>query len=256
MRVHSRRLTVLTALCLLALVGPNFGQTSPDAVLPDAEYPKMVQYAVKGIKDALKGGSPKDELVNKAKTAAVMIAAYAQQNLGGEDGQQRATVRDAALKVADAIAAKDFAGAVKQADALATLKADPKAKKERVRLMDVHVRVADLMQQFKRPPEGGWGIDSKLYAYRLGMKSAIPNADLKDQLMFEAYQVAVAADLINSKVPTMKDKEWAAFTADLRKGAVQLAEAVKKKDGGAGLEAVGPITTSCTNCHKAFRASK
>jgi len=256
MRLHSRRLPVLTGLCLLALVSPNFGQTSPDAVLPDAEYPKMVQYTVKGIKDALKSGKPKEEQVNKAKTAAVMIAAYAQQNLTGADGQQRATVRDAAIKLADAIAAKQFAAAVKQAEDLAALPADPKAKKERVKLMDVHVRVSDLMQQFKRPPDGGWGIDSKLYAYRLGMKSAIPTSDLRDQLMFEAYQVAVTADLINSKVPTMKDKEWAAFTGDLRKGAVQLAEAVKKKDGGAALDAVGPITSSCTGCHKAFRASK
>jgi hypothetical protein len=225
-------------------------------ILPDADYPKMVKYAVKGLQDALKG-TPDEARVNKARTAAVMIAAYAQQNLDGADGQQRATVRDAALKLVDTIQNKKYAEAIKQADAIPSLAADPKAKKEKITLIGNQIQVADLMQQFKFPPEGGWGIDRKLYGYRLGMKSKIPESDLNEKLAFEAYQVAVTTDLLlERKNVGDKTKEWQTFAGDLQKAALQLAEAARAKDGGSGQDAVVKMTTSCTGCHKAFRANK
>src|SRR5262249_43903047 len=93
-------------LCL-TVAGSTTAADGDAPLLPDGDYPKMVKYAVKGIQDALKG-SPDDTKATKAHTAAVMIAAYAQQNLSGADGQQRATVRDAALKLAETIKAKKF----------------------------------------------------------------------------------------------------------------------------------------------------
>jgi hypothetical protein len=181
-----------------------------------------------------------------------MIAAYAQENLGGADGQQRATVRDAALKLADTIQSKKYAEAIKQAGAIASLPADANAKKEKIKLVDKHLPYRDLMNQFNHPPEGGWGIHRELYAYQLGMKSAIPQADLREPLLLKAYQVAVTAELVESKVPRTKEKEWSNYASSLRKGAVELADAVKAKDGKAGLDAISKVTNSCTNCHKVF----
>jgi hypothetical protein len=133
---------------------------------------------------------------------------------------------------------------------------DPKAKKEKVKLIDSQVKVADLMQQFKRPPEGGWGIDSKLYAYRLGMKGKIPDTELKEQLLMEAYQVAVTTDQLLQRDVKDRAKDWQNFATEVQKGAVQLAESVKGKDGGSGMEAVAKMTTNCSSCHKAFRTNK
>jgi hypothetical protein len=247
----------LAAGLLLLTVAERPGNAgAPGPILPDSEYPKMVKYSVKGLQDALKGGNPKEELVVKARTAAILIAACAQQNLDAADGQQRATVRDAALKLADTIQKKNFAEALKQAEALASLPADPKAKKEKLKLIDTHVQFRDLMYQFKRPPDGGWGIDSKLYAYRLGMKSKIPFADFNDTFLMEAYQVAVTADIVMAREVKDKQKEWETIASDLRAGALQLAGAVKDKDGGSGMEAVTKVTTTCTRCHKAFRVKQ
>lgn len=239
---------LVLGVCLLA-VAPSAAQNK-DQVLPDPEYPKMLQYGVKGVKDALKGGAPREELATKARTTAVMIAAYAQQNLEGADGQQRATVRDAALKLLKTIDGKKYADAIKEADALLTIKEDPKAKKDKVKLIE-ELRFRELMNQFNHPPDGGYGIHRDLYQYQLGMK-AIPANDLRDPLMIRAYQVAVTADLVTTRVPKKNEKEWATYSSDLRKAGVELAEAVKAKESKSALDAIAKITNSCTNCHKLF----
>jgi hypothetical protein len=245
----------LALVVSLWLLGTLVAADAPTQILPDSDYPKMVKYAVKSIQDALKN-SAKEEQVTKARTAAVMLAAYAQQNLSGADGQLRATVRDAALKIEDTIDKKQYADASKQAAAIAKLEADPKASKEKVKLIDVHVRVRDLMNQFNHPPDGGYGIDRQFYAYRLGMKGKIPDNDLKDPLLTMAYQVAISLDMVNSKKNNAKPKEWEMFSDEVRQGAIELAEAVKAKNGTTGLDAVARMTTNCTACHKAFRAQK
>ncbi|MBL8799678.1 MAG: hypothetical protein JNM56_37695 [Planctomycetia bacterium] len=253
MQVRTQRSVVAGAALALGvwLVGaaPSSAQNK-DQVLPDADYPKMLQYGVKSVKDALKGASPKEEFVAKARTTAIMIAAYAQQNLEGADAQQRATVRDAALKLAKTIDGKKYAEAIKEADALLTVKEDPKAKKDKIKLID-ELKFRELMNQFNHPPEGGYGIHRDFYQYQLGMKG-IPPTDLRDPLMFKAYQVAVSGDLINSRTPKKNEKEWAGYSADMKRAGLDLAEAVKAKDGKAGLDAIAKITNSCTNCHKIF----
>lgn len=253
MQARTHRSIVASAGLVLGVwllaVSPSAAQNK-DQVLPDPEYPKMLQYGVKSIKDALKGGAPKEELTTKARTTAVMIAAYAQQNLEGADGQQRATVRDAALKLVKTIDGKKYADAVKDADALLTIKEDPRAKKDKVKLLG-ELKFRDLMNQFHHPPDGGYGIHRDFYQYQLGMKG-IPANDLRDPLMIKAYQVAVTADLVNSRVPNKNEKEWAMYSSDLRKAGVELAEGVKAKDSKSCLDAISKITNSCTNCHKIF----
>lgn len=250
--MKSIRLVVQGIALALVVAGTTGSAEGQEIMLPNEDYPKLVAYAVNGIKDALK--DPTEETnIRKAHTAAVMLAGYAQVNLSGPDAQVRATVRDAALKLAETIRNKKYADALKQADAIANLKADPNAKKDKVKLIDAHVRFPDLMNQFDFPPKGGWGIDRELYAYRLGMKSKIPARELGDKLMLMGYQVAVTGDLANAKVPGMNQKEWAQYTADLRAGGIELADSVKKKDGEAALGAIAKITTTCTNCHKIFR---
>jgi hypothetical protein len=235
---------------LLTLVGGGRAADAPAQVLPDEDYPKMLKYAAKGIQDALKG-SPKEEQITKARTAAIMVAAYAQQNLTGADGGQRAAVRDAALQIVETIEARKYTDAAKKAGELAALPADPKAKKEAIKLIDSRVKFKDLMNQFNHPPDGGWGIHREFYQYQLGMKG-IPATELREPLLLKAYQVAVTADLIGMKTPTKNQKEWAAYAGDMKAGALELADAVRAKDGKAGVSAVAKVTTSCTNCHKIF----
>ena len=98
MFVHRRWLAGRGAVLILGigfmtvLAGLGHGQ-GQGPTLPDEYYPKMVKYALKGLQDSLKGGTPKDDIqAVKARTAALMIAVYAQQNLTGADAQDRKSV--------------------------------------------------------------------------------------------------------------------------------------------------------------------
>ncbi|MBY0526344.1 MAG: hypothetical protein K2R98_23320 [Gemmataceae bacterium] len=257
MKFHARgwavRVTAMVlGLGIMAAAEIGSGQGAKDGTLPDAEYAKMLKRSVKGIQDALKG-TPEEPMIEKARTAAVMTAAYAQDNLNGADGQQRATVRDAALKVAELIKAKKYADASKLAGTLPTLEADPKAKKEKVKLIDVHLTFSDLMHQFRLKPDGGWGIFGHLQEIQTKKPTMMPREELNDNFVLEAYQVAVAADLLHGHMHKAKPKEWGEYTDDMKKFAIDLGEKLRAKDAKASPEALSRLTTTCFSCHKMLK---
>jgi len=223
-----------------------------EQILPDSEYPKMLKRNVKAIQEALKS-DPGAEQTEKVQTAAVMIAAYAQQNLDGPDGQQRATVRDAALKLADLIKAKKFADASKLAGKLATLEPDPKAKKEKVKLIDVYLVPSDIMHQFRLVPDGGWGIFGHLQRIQTKQYKEMPRDEMNPTFVEEMYQVAVSGDLLHSHMHKAKPKEWEQYTDELRKSAVEMAESLKAKDVKNSPLILSKLTTTCFNCHKLLK---
>lgn len=243
-------LALLVGLWLLSVDAG--AQSGKEQIVPDADYPKLVKRHVKGIQDALKG-SPGDDMTEKARTSAVMIAAYAQQNLAGDDGQKRATQRDAALKVAELIKAKKYADASKLAGTLATLEADPKAKKEKVRIMDDHIGYSELMHQFRHIPDGGWGIFGHLQRIQTKQHKEMPRDEINEAFIHEMYQVAISADLANSHVHKARTKEWEQYTDDMRKLSLDLADSLKNKDVKSGPLILSKLTTTCFNCHKMLK---
>lgn len=237
----------------LAMVGVGDGaQGGREQLLPDAEYPKVVKRHAKAIQDALKN-EPGADLVEKARTSAVMIAAYAQQNLNGPDGQQRATARDTALKVAALIKAKKFAEASKLAGTLGTLQADPGAKKERIKLIDDHISYGELMHQFRLVPDGGWGIFGHLQRIQTKQYKEMPREEINEAFVLEMYQVAVSADLAHEHMHKARPKEWEQYTDDLRKSAVEMADALRNKDVKGAPIVLSKMTTTCFNCHKLLK---
>jgi hypothetical protein len=258
MTLHQRWLVARNTGLLLALalflVAPGGAADPKGPLVPDSDYPKLVKRSVKGIQDALKGGKPAEEQASKARTAAVLIAAYAQLNLEGPDGQQRATVRDAALKVANLVKSGKYDEAAKLAGTLPTLKADPSAKKEKVKIGDEYVTFADLMHQFRPNKEGGWGIYGHLYKLQTAMKPVLPREEVNENFVLEAQQVAVTADLALSNLPKGKPKEFQTNLENMRAGGVELAEALKDKDAArVAPDALQKLTTACFGCHKTFR---
>jgi hypothetical protein len=245
--------SLFAAACGLTLLVSAPAADPPAPLLPDADYPKLVEFSSGVIRDALKG-QPDKRAAGRARTAAIMIAAYAQQNLAGPDGQQRATLRDAALELAGLIKAKDFDKALKKLDSLPTLKADAKAKKEKLALVDKVIEVDELMHHFRQPARGGLGIETRLDA--LGtMEGGIAEKELDDLLLRQAYLLAVAAEVTAEYTPPEKDKvkDWQAYCTQMRQGGSALAAATKARDGKAALRAVEQLNQSCTKCHKDFR---
>lgn len=251
-----RAIVLAVGLCLLA--GPGTAADSKDPAVPEADYPKLVEQQVKVLEDTLKvlqdskDTTEKKKMTQKAHCTAVMLAAVA-QDTSAKDPAARASLRDAALKVAALVKAGKINDAAKQAAGLKNIKPDPAAKTEQIKLLDGPINLEELMSQFKLPKAGGQGIESTLLKLGTDKKKMIPAAAMTDSLVNLAYLSAVAADLTEvHKVP--KDgKDWVTYSHDMRKGAIELAETVKAKDGKAAFVALGKLNTSCSVCHDKFR---
>jgi Cytochrome C' len=241
-------------LLLILCVLPGPAAEAPPPVLPDADYPRLVAFSADVIRTALKG-KPDKRAAERARTAAVMIAAYAQQNLSGRDGQQRATMRDAALELAALIKAKEFDKALKQLDALPNVKADAKVKKEKLKMIGAAIELDDLMAQFRQPARGGLGIEVRLDDLGAAEGGTVPAKELDDLLLWQAYLVAVAAEITAEHTPEDKDKvkNWQTYAAAMRQHASTLAAAAKAKEGKAAFRALEQLNQACAKCHKDFR---
>jgi hypothetical protein len=243
-------------LGLLMVNSPSRAADADAQILPDGDYPVLAKYSAKNIQDALKG-KPSDDAVQKAKMAAVLLAAAAQDNLAGKDAQQRATVRDGALKILDLIKAEKYADASKMAGDVVGLEADPNAKKEKMKLMDDKAEMADIMSQFNNDKKKGYGIYGRMYQdLVLKYKDSIPTKELDQNLLMYSYQISFAAQLAHTHKPDKKGAEWLKFTDELLDGAQELSKAIKVKNQTASYKAVKAITDNCTNCHKQIRDAK
>lgn len=244
------------ALLGLASLATILVAQGPAPTLPAAEYPKVVDYAITVIREALGKENPDKRSADRARMAAVMIAAYAQQDLGGADAAQRAGVRDAALEVAALIKNKEYAKAIQRAESLPKLPADSKAKKEKVKLLGAIVDFDDVMTQFRQPPRGGLGIEGRFEELEALGGAAIPAKEMDELLARQAYLTAVAAELTAAHVPEDKKdmlKEWQKLSAEMRQHALALGAATRAKDGKAAFRALERLNRSCVQCHKAFR---
>jgi hypothetical protein len=143
----SSRAALVLGLVLTFAIPRNSGGDDKETVPLDGEYPRLLEQSTEAIRDALKD-KPSRRTADKARIAAVMIAAAAQRNLTGSAANQRAAVRDAALAVADLIKKEDFAQARRRMAELPRLKPDARAKPERVKLAP-RLDVEDLMMQFR-----------------------------------------------------------------------------------------------------------
>jgi hypothetical protein len=237
-------------VCLIG--GPVGGADSPPALVSDAEFAAVGEHSTREIRAALEG-KPGRRAAERGRVAAVMLAAYAQQDLTGKEASRRATVRDAALRTADLIKEAEYGKAAEQAAALPKLAADAKAKREPVKLFGAYLDVEELMSQFRAPKPGDADLESRLEKLA-GAPEGVVTADALAALRQTAVQCAVAAELSQMHVPAPENAAaWRRLGDDMRKAAVAVAAAAQAKDGKAAFIAVGRLNTSCRDCHKQFR---
>jgi hypothetical protein len=264
MLIFAHRWAVRLALLILGiglLAGPDSGTAADDkgSIVPDADYPKLVDYQVKVLQDALKAvkeAKDKEEakkMREKARCAAVMIAAAAQDNLGGADGPQRAALRDASIGVAGLVKQGKVDDAMKAVGELNNGKADPKAKVAKIKLFDVHIALDEVMSQFKLTKAGGLGTEKLYLNLATDKKKMIQPAGLNDNLVIAAYSTALAAELASDYVPDKNKKDWITWSGDMKKYAGELADKVKAKDGKAAFTVLNKLNTSCSVCHDKFK---
>jgi cytochrome c556 len=267
---HTTPLPARLAALVLALGGlaaSGFASDDkPGVPLPEADYDKLVDRALKTLEQGLQGlasGEKKygPRFQRQARAAAVMIAAYAQNGPASRDAQQRAALRDAALQVAATIKAEKYAEARKQAAVLKGAKLEGKVDQLPMPLMPKYLDLLEAMQQFSSLP-GGLALERERILSVLSDKEvrklkALPEKYLTEDYALAAWQMAVIAELIKDHPPPKAKgaglKEWQGFTADMRQAATDLASQIQKKDGKAALAALQKLNASCRGCHEPFR---
>lgn len=248
----SRRWILLPLLPLMLLGVPSPAQNHPPLTLPDEAYPQMVQHSAKLLQDVLADPTAK-KANERALNIALLLAAYAEQNLTGPDARQRTAVRDVALTIDQLVRAGQVDKALEAARTLPNPPINANAPVAKAKNLN-NQPVEELMRQFTLPRRGGEGIEARLMKLAEG-KGPLNAKDLNDDLLRTAYQTAVAAELLQGypQRPAAAKVAWDALAEDVRVTALELAAAVKKKDGGDARIALKRLDASCQNCHEIVR---
>ena len=106
--------------------------------LPAGVTDKLIEGDIAYLQKQLEKSTPEKRAVPTIKATAMLLAVYAQDNLTGAKADQMAGLRAGAIKVADSVAKKDFAGAKAAAAGLKDAKGGEK-------------KAIDLSEQAKRP---------------------------------------------------------------------------------------------------------
>lgn len=249
--------TTLLALGLWYLAVGDRSHAADDkatggVAMSEDEFKKLVASSVKNIQKAL-SEKPDKKNTLKAQTAAVMIAAYAQYAQGGPSAADKASLRDAALKLADTIAAGKVDDAKKQTDGLAAAKADPAAKTEPVPILaKSKLDLAKVMRQFGPVVIGGYGIEDRLKKMTaLGNK--LPEAQMSEEFVLTLLQIATIAALAKDNPPSKNPAGFVKLSEDFRVLATTVADASRMKEGPKAAATLYKMTIHCNKCHDKYR---
>lgn len=244
-------------LALLAGLVVGLNGTAGDGKAPGGvpitpqDYQKFVGEEIKILQEALSSEKQDKKTVNRAKAAAVMLAAAAQFTEKGPSDADRATLRDTALKIVADINDGKTADALKKAQGLASLKTDPNAKLTPLALLDAkYIDLDIVMRQYGPPRVGGLSIESDLLT--TFPKKKLEAADY-DRLQFIGLHSAILSELIKPHQPEKKAAGWAPMAEESRKIALDLADAAKKQNGGAVVALINKLNSACQKCHDVYR---
>ena len=190
-----------------------------------------------------------------------MIAALAQLKITGKDpaaDAKYATIRNNALKVAEAVKGKKFGDAVEPSKGL-TSSVAPAAKPD-TKPLPLHTLynfdINELMAHYKKTDVGGLNVEADIKNYaKKGGATAPQSAHL-------AGRVLVTADLVDKMEPDggfaggKKTKAaWDDSNKKMRNAAKELAELAKaaKLDAKKLQTAFGKLDGACVSCHDVFK---
>lgn len=278
MRKTGAVLAGLVTAAILLVAGP--GRTGDKdsrwkKFLPADAYKELVEREVKILKASLQG-KVEEEAINRAKLAAVMIAALA---LSAEkDVKQSAVVEHAALQLAKLLQEKDkIPQAQKIADALAAMKlVSPAGGLQAVNMKKIFGgEVLAMMDHLRTKMKGGDGIHEALQTnIRLkgalnGIEEKIRSLESKKlgnaamsksaaEMVLLGYRTAVLAEITYDFAPAKEEgkktpKLWRNFSVQMRDASLDMAAAAKKNDADAVHRAATRLYATCNNCHSVFK---
>jgi hypothetical protein len=228
----------------------------------NADVKAAMEFNATVLQEALGQEKVTRALKLKAATAARMVALAAQSG-GRAKNAQLATIRDAALKLAEAIDKaddKDKIAAVRAtAKDLLTLKPDENAQLAALEIMDKKFKLEDIMNQFSRERTGGredrllsgLGIESKLKAW----EDELPKAGL-GEVVQTGNQLCMVFEAVKDHQANVKfgpQEQWKKFCDQAYTASADLRDAARKGDAAATTKALKAMNTSCVKCHEVFK---
>jgi len=154
-------------------------------------------------------------------------------------------------------------GVLKIADLLAKNK-DADVSKEAAELKKVDLKFP--MRLFKLRKNSGLGVGKagdvpeKMDGIERQLEEVGDGGGIKDfaALQEMGYRTAAIAAVSEAKAPAKaagkkNPKDWVAWSAEMRKAGLELAEAAKAKNAAGVQKAAATATKTCTKCHDVFR---
>lgn len=224
-----------------ALAGGNKGVSS-------ASLERILGQDAGFLKDALAKGALDKKTGRKVKTAALLLAATAQE-LG------QGSHRDLALELLKAVDADQLAKAKELAPKLAA-KVSAAGKLNPVPFPK-HLDFDGVMRAFSSERVGGFSLEKELEDL-VELKGAVSN-DQADKVAGLAAKTFIIARLAEAYVPEQDEganktkKNWLKFAGQMQTEAVGLATAAQAKNDTAISAAANKLSATCVGCHDIFR---
>jgi hypothetical protein len=239
LRLAAGGTTLAAGLWLLA----SAAAAPPD--MPKDAYKRAIEAEVTAIQKNLNGGMPDKRAANTIRGQAMMIAVYAEATKDSDLAAQ-------AIKVAEAMAKKDWTGADKEAKLLAS---PPKGGKVKGPLeQQAKFDLDAAMSAFRLGKVGGLNIEADIRSMAKG-----GNIDAKAAELIAVRSAAIGSYAIhypNEKATanTMNKSKWEKLSKDMMSISKDIAEEAGK--GGDQKKLTGlfkRLDANCTNCHNDFR---
>ena len=240
-----------TGLLLLMWVVTPVSLTAAKDELPAGIGANTIAADVAFLEKGLSKDPQKREIPT-LKAVAMLLALHAQNNLDGKDGDKMAALRAQALKIAEALAKKDIAGAKTAAAGLS----DPKGgDKKPLKLDTMHkLDLDEVMSCFRKSTVGGLNIEADIRSSAKAVTDPKAIGILAGRVNAVAeYTQAFAPD--NAK-DGAKKKQWDEWSKEMGVISKDIATEAAKGDKASKPELskkLKALDTNCTACHNVFK---
>lgn len=225
--------------------------TAAETAVPETTAAELIKQDIALLQKGL-AKEPQRKQVPGLKATAMMIAYYAQQQTAGPKGAEMAGLRDQALKVAEALAAKDYAKAKDAAKALGT---PATGAKDPVELHKMHkIDISEIMAPFRSERSGGLNIERDI------RNQAKNITDIKLVAAIGGRTIALGEYTLH--LPTgqatanaARKKKWDDYTKEMINHAKEIVMEADKPSPNKDMlkKKLIALDASCTNCHNDYR---
>jgi hypothetical protein len=223
--------------------------TATAAEMPAGVVDKVIEGDIAFLQKNL-DKTPEKRAIPTIKATAILLAGAAQDGLAGANGEKMAGVRAGALKVAEAMAKKDYAAAKAAAAGIKDAKATDKKPIDLSK--QAKISLEEVMSTFRKGTVGGRNIEADLKA----QVKALSDVGLAGEI---GARSALIADLTEKLPPAgasgAKLKQWQDLSIEMKQIASDLAGEAGKSgaDKKKVTDLLKKLEKNCTDCHNKYR---